>query len=506
MPTHDIDEWVNVPFVEAIRLSNTRNVILPDVYYGKIPNFVRSQTFSIAGVTRIDQLQSAINNLNKLVENGGTFADFQGAVLMGDVDLELPKHRLELIFRNAMQTAYNRGRCEKFALTNDTRPYRLYSAINDSRVRATHLAMDNYIAHYTADVWAIWTPQNGHRCRCTLISLTERQAQRRGISKEAPTVMPDAEWDYSVCENPHEGMNRAIDNKKNIAPELVNDVQQFKPKPRKTLDELIELGKEKRKIIVENVNLKKEKDKIIVKEIEVNGEKIIVPVKEIEIADFDNDFKTELLDELNKVRPTLKPAVLENKGPMVDIVEEVSQNFPNKWTTRADNFGPLYAEPSINRSFIANISPELAGKTATLGPFGNMELVAFAGYLVANSERSATHEYSHRLQAAIPELDDYFQQLHINRTANDQLKSLKSVTGDNYSDNEVFREDKYINSYMGKEYKSGYFLGQAGAIELMPMTYEIIFNPSNNINVKYLHDYDPELLDLALGLLFDYDL
>ena len=96
------------------------------------------------------------------------------------MDLNLPKHRIETIWRTNLQGNYMRGRWEQFTRNAELRPYLLYDAINDSRTRPSHLAHDGVIRPVHDPFWkAGHSPQLGYQCRCSLISLTEAQAKAR---------------------------------------------------------------------------------------------------------------------------------------------------------------------------------------------------------------------------------------------------------------------------------------------------------------------------------------
>ena len=83
--------------------------------------------------------------------------------------------------------------------------------------------------------------------------------------------------------------------------------------------------------------------------------------------------------------------------------------------------------------------------------------------LVGQSKLTFTvHELSHRLQRAKRNLEDYFQALHVERTAGDPLKSLRGF-GKRYEAIEKTREDEYPNPYMGKEYPES--ATRAGALD-----------------------------------------
>jgi len=187
----------NLSFKEAVKYAVERDVVLPDEYYGKLVGVQRSQATTIAGLASLEQIKFVIDAVSKVLKDGGTFASFQEAVKKGDMGIKLPKHRLDNIFRTNMQASYARGRWDQQGRVMSTRPYLMYDAINDSRTRAAHSAMDNTILHRDDPFWKTHYPPNGYRCRCTVISLSEKQAQKRGITVLPPVADPDDGWDYN---------------------------------------------------------------------------------------------------------------------------------------------------------------------------------------------------------------------------------------------------------------------------------------------------------------------
>jgi hypothetical protein len=87
----------------------------------------------------------------------------------------------------------------------------MYDAINDSRTRPNHTAMDNTILHRDDPWWRTHYPPCGYRCRCTVISLTEKQAQKRGVSAAAPQVDPDEGWDFNPGTDYTAGIKQGLD-------------------------------------------------------------------------------------------------------------------------------------------------------------------------------------------------------------------------------------------------------------------------------------------------------
>lgn len=215
---------VPVPFAEAIAWAKARGVVLPSVYYGQLQGLARAKAFSVAGVTKLDQLLLVHESLNAAIGTGQTFAEWKKGVLAQDSGLgAMPEHRLDNIFRTNLQSDYARGRCEQQGRNRERFPWLLYDAVNDSRTRPAHAAMDGFIARYDDPIWAKWRPPCGYRCRCRLISLTEKQAQRyidadaRRLGNNKPqdhlwgltyaqarsraiSEGPDDGWDYDICQ------------------------------------------------------------------------------------------------------------------------------------------------------------------------------------------------------------------------------------------------------------------------------------------------------------------
>lgn len=204
----------NQPFYRAVEELKKRGVILPDKYYGQLQGLHRQLNFSIAGKASLDQLQAVLDSFEEVLIKGKTFHEWKKDVRIQD--LGLPKHRLDNIFRTNIQAAYQRGHWEKFVENQKVRPYLMYDAINDSRVRPSHLAMDGIIRHVGDSFWATHYPPNGYRCRCRCISLSERQAQDRskngtGLNKAVtPDMKPDKGWNYNVGQDLTTGIEKAI--------------------------------------------------------------------------------------------------------------------------------------------------------------------------------------------------------------------------------------------------------------------------------------------------------
>ena len=166
----------DVQFIEAIAYALNRNVVLPDNYYNVMTPIQRQQAVSIAGLAQTEQIKHVMGLVNEQLVDGGTFADFQNAVKAGDIDINLPKHRLDNIFRTNIQGAYGRGRWYQQQANKDERPYLMRDGINDIRQRDSHRKMDGVVRHIDDPFWNEFYPPDGYRCRCIARSLTKSQA------------------------------------------------------------------------------------------------------------------------------------------------------------------------------------------------------------------------------------------------------------------------------------------------------------------------------------------
>jgi len=219
MPDEALKIGFDIPFHEAIKAAQKRSVVLPESYYGALQGTLRQHAFSIAGITALDQLEQVRDSLAAGLQRGISFNKWKKEMLENGI-LDMPAHRLDNIFRTNIQNNYNRGRWEKLQSTVNARPYLMYDAINDSRVRPAHAAMDGIIRKADDSFWDSHAPSNGFRCRCRVISLSEKQAKARsgigkGLNKSISKgkMKPDKGWDYNPAGDFQKGVKQALKNK-----------------------------------------------------------------------------------------------------------------------------------------------------------------------------------------------------------------------------------------------------------------------------------------------------
>ena len=123
-------------------------------------------------------------------------------------------YQAENIFRTNVQTAYNVGHYKQMTDPDmmELRPYWQYDAVNDSRTRPSHLAMDGRVFPADSPVWDTWFPPNGFKCRCTVRTLSKRQVERMGLQVETQLpksgILEDGRF-VNLMPDPHFATNPA---------------------------------------------------------------------------------------------------------------------------------------------------------------------------------------------------------------------------------------------------------------------------------------------------------
>lgn len=505
-------DFVNsVGFQEAMAYAAKRKVVLPEDYYGKLIGIQRSQSVSIAGLAALEQIRFIVDKLSDVLEKGGTFKTFQDAVRSGGLDVALPTHRLENIFRTNIQAAYSRGRWEQQMRARGTRPYLMYDAINDSRTRPAHHAMDNIIRRWDDPFWATNYPTNGYRCRCTVISLTEAQAMKRGgVTDPLPdpdTTRPDPGWDYNVGADYTVGPNLALEKTtekiKSRRPTASKDADAAKAKIKKaakkagppTIEEIMTDGHAALAAMrTDPVGFNEDMEKLLMER--------VLGVKHGSTA-------SNLKAIRENAREALKNLEIKviNLGRVPHTDEEYVDRFletlplPKKWLT-------MTAKRYKVRGLTLSQSSERAYAD---------QKKAFLSINIANGD-VMLHEFMHLVQISVPEIETLAREMHRLRTAGAQRKKLKTITGNpGYRDNEETREDKYFDPYMGKEYATtipgadGYYQTEE-PLEILTMVFQALLgdmaDPRNKRGANALRNNllskDKESAAFGLGLLLRY--
>ena len=183
-------------YVEALKYARSRNVVLPEEFY-LLDLKTRHYSATVSRLASIDQIKTVLELVNKSTEDGSTFDEFKK--LIAKEGIELSDHHLANIYRTNMQMAYAHGRWAQQQANKESRPYLMYVAINDSRVRPTHLKLNNIIRHIDDPFWTLYYPPWDFMCRCHVIALTKKQAEKYGITsdEDLPEVARNLGWSFN---------------------------------------------------------------------------------------------------------------------------------------------------------------------------------------------------------------------------------------------------------------------------------------------------------------------
>lgn len=146
--------------------------------------------FTIAGIAQLDVVREVHESILDAISNGTPFEEWQKEIAdtlthaWGRSD----SFRVETIFRNAVQQAYNAGRSRQMRAPEviQFRPFGLFDGISDSRQSPICKACDGTVLALDDPWWGTHTPQLHHRCRSRIVNLTRAQAERLGIKRLPP--------------------------------------------------------------------------------------------------------------------------------------------------------------------------------------------------------------------------------------------------------------------------------------------------------------------------------
>lgn len=172
----------------------------------------KARAFFVAGLAKVEMVAAVRDSLVTALESGQTLETWREGIL-GRFEKNawqpLKPHHLNTIFGSNVQAAYMAGQWAQLQRNKRFFPYLRYDAVNDSRTRPVHRALDGLIFPIDHPFWDQWLPPNGFGCRCGVVGLTEGQVRSRGLKVE--TEMPrDVETEQglvSLIPEPGFGVN-----------------------------------------------------------------------------------------------------------------------------------------------------------------------------------------------------------------------------------------------------------------------------------------------------------
>ena len=175
-----------LPNAEALAFWRDKVQMSPGAF-AKLSAAEKVHAFGISGIAKGGELETVFQALYGALENGDTYDEFVASA--ADVFERRgwtgrSAWRVDNIFRTNIQTAFSVGRYRQMMQVAALRPYWQYDAVNDSRTRPTHLAMDDKVFRHDHPFWDRWYPPNGYRCRCNVRTLSQREVDRDGLTVE----------------------------------------------------------------------------------------------------------------------------------------------------------------------------------------------------------------------------------------------------------------------------------------------------------------------------------
>lgn len=504
-------EILNVPPVEAVALFRGKGVHV-GFDWRDTDAAQHTASFTVAKAMELDLLGDIRRAVDQAIAEGQTFEHFRdrlepllkargwwGRQEMVDpetgekriVQLGSP-HRLRTIFDTNIRTSYERGRWQRIQSTKADLPYLRYMAVLDERTRPDHLAWHGTVLPVDHPFWETHYPPNGWYCRCIVQQLAEGDLQRFG---------------YQVSEGPPAGSERTRPwiNKRTgeriqvpvgIDPGFAHNVGTVSPvqQARRRLEErLPEAG------AAVAAALRHDLDAYLAVGRELRFAFVAGAGGDPGAPGFPGRLRARITDVLRETRDagTVTPNIGRGADTAADNaatgrVRAAARLLPASWITRA-NQTPVRVVSNGEKYGGVYYRAHTSGRDVTVGARQIHLPQGQATVVVSADPGNAMHEYTHHLQAAMPELDGLFQELHRRRTHGEPVIELPWYTGFRG------RKDQYIDAYFGSEHGGS-------AREVITRAYQIVFHPLyGKETLGRLVREDPEMLDLALAALFRYN-
>jgi len=496
------------PFAEQLEFFRAKTN-LPTERWDDIREAEHDRAFIVAGAQAADLLDDLNAAVLKAIEQGtGLEAfrkDFKALVAKhgwtgwtGEGSKQGIAWRTKVIYQTNLATSYAAGRYRQ--LTDpDLRailPYWRYKhADGVLHPRPLHVAWDGLTLPPEHEFWQAHFPPNGWGCHCRVTAVAKNDYLRAVANGRGPANAPpagatagiDRGFAYTPGASVADELRALVDAKlprlpAPIADALAADAARIEEPTPRTLDDFIAAGRK----IVDSLP---------------------------SAADNPRAFHATLLARLDSEVGIATPCAVASRGEAADLVRAASRLFPDTWTAAADRHGPLFTRlKSGARAFCQSYDYQQTYRVRVPG-FGPTNVPPGAGYILLGSADAidvAVHELAHRLQAALPDLDDIYQQLHDRRTQGAAPKRLRTITGNpGYRTDEITREDSYFDPYQGKAYNTR--KGER-ALEMITMAMQAIlgaamprasgFSPVEML--AKLYTTDREMVDLSVGLLFHW--
>jgi SPP1 gp7 family putative phage head morphogenesis protein len=185
-----------LPFKEAIEhLRQKLGRHLPSRGWTDTYGRVNAVGFAVAGAWKDALLTDLGDAVLKAMQDGTPVAEFQQtfeaiAARHQWAYKGKPAWRAAIILNTNLRSAYAAGKWQQIQQVKATRPYLRYVAVLDNRTRRLHREWHGRILPVQADWWKTHYPPNGWNCRCTVMSVSDRDLRRHDWKVTANDLDP----------------------------------------------------------------------------------------------------------------------------------------------------------------------------------------------------------------------------------------------------------------------------------------------------------------------------
>ena len=494
-------------------------------------SYEHAVSFTVAKMMDEDMLAETRAAMTDALENGTDFATFQkrlkpylmsrgwwGQAVMGDPDTgEIKKvqlgstRRLRTIYHTNLHTAYAAGQWERIQRNKKLFPYLKYIPSDAGEPRESHKRFYNLVLPVDDPFWQTHFPPNGWGCRCDVRALTRRQAADETIS-ESPKLEEVEHINTRTGEVEH-------------YPEGVDP--SFAHNPGDRLGALVKMAEEKhgeafaRGLLDDLQRLQAQlKVKDIFKDsasIIAEGEKLYQQYKDI-IADAikrgaGHEAIAEILQREGVATGETARVVSDSTEAATEVID-VLKRYPADWVRKSNEAGATFVKDAAERARAATMPNLPASAIETLKNSQDAEDALFQRANIKTGDsitqiirdirddamrRNSTHvhEFGHRLQDIMPELDALFARYWELRTKGDPIEKLADLSpGLGYGIDELTRKDRFPDPYWGKIYGDE---DEPLPLEMLTMSFEALLG-GNQAQFNLLHG-DEDLFRFALAIL-----
>ena len=453
-------------------------------------SYEHAVSFTVAKMMDEDMLGETRAAVTDALANGTDFATFQkrlkpylmargwwGQAVMGDPDTgEIQKvqlgstRRLRTIYHTNLHTAYAAGQWERIQRNKKLFPYLKYIPSDAAEPRESHKPFYGMVLPVDDPFWSTHFPPNGWGCKCNVRALTREQAEKTGISKSP--VLKDVEHINTrtgEVEYYPEGVNPSFAHNPGDRLEALLQMAQEKHGDafaRGLLDDL-----ERLQAHMSTQRIFKDSASII-----AEGERLYEKYQDIIAAAIQRGAGHEAIAEIMQREGVVTGEAARVVGAKADVDEviEILRRYPADWVQKSNEAGVTAVQSMNNRAF-ARIYPNISaariqkiidddlmiekalkqaaiskqikpGDTATL-------LMRNIGHRdVAIRLSTHLHEFGHRLQAVMPELDALFARYWELRTKGEPMEKLAEILPGRFRADELTKKDAFPHPYWGKIY------------------------------------------------------